>query len=79
LAKTGLHQLRRTGGLDAILHQDLVKKKRRISEQRLLHALRNHLLWAIAGAVALFRYKRGVIEVIAACAVIGLAYKILGA
>ncbi len=36
-------------------------------------------LIALAATVALFRYKRGVIEVIAACAVIGLAYKILGA
>ena len=34
-------------------------------------------LIALAAAGALFRYKRGVIEVIAACAVAGLVYKIL--
>jgi chromate transporter len=34
-------------------------------------------LLALAAAVALFRYKRGVIEVIAACAVIGLVLKML--
>jgi chromate transporter len=33
------------------------------------------LLIALAAAIALFRYKRGVVEVIAACAVIGLIFK----
>jgi chromate transporter len=35
------------------------------------------LLIALGAAVALFRYKRGVIEVIAVCAVIGLIFKTL--
>jgi chromate transporter len=34
-------------------------------------------LLALAAAVALFRYKRGVIEVIAGCAVVGLVLKTL--
>jgi chromate transporter len=35
------------------------------------------LLIALPAAVALFRYKRGVIEVIAVCAVMGLVLKML--
>jgi chromate transporter len=34
-------------------------------------------LIAIASAVALFKYKRGVMEVIALCALVGLAVKLM--
>jgi chromate transporter len=39
LAEAGLHQLWRPAGQIAILHQELVERRRWISERRFLHAL----------------------------------------
>ena len=92
-------------GQIAIMHQELVERRRWISERRFLHALNycmllpgpeaqqltTYLGWLmhrtrggiLAGAlfvlpslfilIALFRFKRDVVEVIAACALLGLA------
>jgi len=48
------------------------------SRKRSLNSLKSYMvstLIALTAAIALFRFKRNVIEVIAACAVIGLILK----
>ena len=65
-------------GQIAIMHHDLVERRRWISEKRFLHALNYCMLLPgpEAQQLAIFRFKAGVIPVIAGCAVLGLVWQL---
>ena len=64
-------------GQIAVMHRILVDEKRGVGEQRFLHALNFCMLAAVGKyhwLVAVFRYKVGVIPLLAGCALAGLGW-----